>query len=495
MTVAGLLRVLPASTVQRPADQVRLEALVTGVSYDSRQVRPGQLFVALRGLKDNGARFALDAIRAGASCVVAESAAPDGVTVPWCVVADARDALARAADYLFGQPSRQLTLVGVTGTNGKTTIGYLLTAMFEAAGVPCGLIGTVAYRVDGADEPSTRTTPEAPELQALLRRMVDAGSRACVMEVSSHALALKRVAGLQFAAAVFTNLTRDHLDFHGNMESYFEAKRGLFVALGPGAPALINFDDPRGASLAGTGRTVSYAVDAAADVRPGPVTQSLAGLAFEAETLHGPVRVRSRLVGRGNLYNLLGAIGTAVELGLPIDAVERGIEGLEAVPGRAELVSGPSDDVVVIVDYAHTDDALRHLIEAGRSLTHGRVITVFGCGGGRDRSKRPLMGLVASRLSDLTIVTSDNPRAEDPARIVDEILLGTQGSDVRTVIDRRAAIYAAVESAVSGDLVLVAGKGHEKTQEQDGALKPFDDVAVVRDALATRLVRARVGRT
>ena len=499
MTLGEILQALPASIIQRPVDVASLATEVTGIAYDSRRVRPGHLFVALRGLKDDGARFAPEAIQAGAVGVVAETPAPDGVTVPWRVVDDAREALALSADRFFDHPSGRLTVVGITGTNGKTTTSHVLAAIFEAAGVPCGLLGTVTYRINGQDEPATRTTPEAPDLQALLRRMVAAGSRACVMEVSSHALALKRVTGIRFAAAGFTNLTRDHLDFHGSMEAYFDAKRSLFTGLAPGVPALLNVDDPRGVSLVGVGgRAVTYAVDAAADVYPGVVEASLSGLVFDAHTPRGVVRVRSRLVGHTNVYNLLAAIGMAVELGLPTEAIERGIEALDGVPGRFELASSPEDDVAVVVDYAHTDDALRRLLETARGLASGRVITVFGCGGDRDRSKRPLMGLVASRLSDLTIVTSDNPRSEDAARIVEEILLGIQesarGGEVRTVLDRHHAIHDAVSAARSGDLVLVAGKGHEKTQEHGGVTTPFDDVAVAREALAARRVRPRVGR-
>ena len=499
MTVGELLRLIPAATIQRAGSDADLAVPVTGIAYDSRLVQPGHAFIALRGLKDDGARFAGQAIANGAVCVIAESPAPEGTAVPWHVVDDARTALAVAAGRFYGDPSQELLLVGITGTNGKTTTSHVLASIFEAAGIPCGLMGTVAYRIAGQDEPATRTTPEAPDLQSLLRRMVTAGAGACVMEVSSHALALKRAHGLRFAAAGFTNLTRDHLDFHGSMEAYFEAKKSLFTHLSPGTPAVVNLDDPWGATLVGAGgRTVTYAVDALADVRPLNVTQSLAGLSFDAVTPQGPVRVTSKLVGRTNLYNLLCAIGLASELGLPASAIERGIAALTGVPGRFELVSDAHDEVSVVVDYAHTDDALRHLLETARSLTRGRVITVFGCGGDRDRSKRPLMGLVATRLSDLTIVTSDNPRSEDPARIVEEILLGTagvpRGGDVRTELDRRVAIELAIAEAQPGDLVLVAGKGHEKTQEQGGVTTPFDDVAVAGAALAARRVRARVHR-
>ncbi len=499
MTVAELLQAVPAATVHRAGSAPGLTVPVTGVAYDSRRVRPGDVFVALRGLKDDGTRYTDQAIAAGAVCVIAETPAPEGVAVPWQTVDDARVALALASGRVFGDPSQELLLVGITGTNGKTTTSHVLASIFEAAGIPCGLMGTVAYRIGSVEEPATRTTPEAPDLQALLRRMVTAGAGACVMEVSSHALALHRVHGLHFAAAGFTNLTRDHLDFHGSMEAYFEAKKGLFTRLSPGTPAVVNLDDPSGAALVGVGgRAVTYAVDAPADVRPLSVSQSLAGLTFDAVTPHGIVHVQSRLVGRGNLYNLLCAIGLATEVGLTPGAIERGIAALTGVPGRFELVSSAEDPVSVVVDYAHTDDALRHLLETARALTTGRVITVFGCGGDRDRTKRPLMGLVATRLSDLTIVTSDNPRSEDPARIVEEILLGTgsgsRGGVVRTVLDRRAAIDEAITAARPGDLVLVVGKGHEKTQEQGGVTTPFDDVAVSREALSARRVHARVIR-
>ncbi len=504
MTVGELIQAVPAATIQRAGSGPALATPVTGVAYDSRRVQPGDAFVALRGLKDDGARFAAQAVAAGAVCVIAESAAPgtadDGASsVPWHIVDDARVALALAAGRFYGEPSQELLLVGITGTNGKTTTSHVLASIFEAAGVPCGLMGTVTYRIAGHDEPATRTTPEAPDLQSLLRRMVTAGAGACVMEVSSHALALKRTHGLRFAACGFTNLTRDHLDFHGSMEAYFDAKKGLFTHLSPGTPAVVNVDDPWGATLVGTGgRSVTYAVDGPADVRPLDVRQSLSGLTFQAVTPQGTLQVRSRLVGRTNLYNLLCAIGLASELGLPGSAIERGIGALDGVPGRFELVSTGSDEVSVVVDYAHTDDALRNLLETARSLTNGRVITVFGCGGDRDRSKRPLMGLVATRLSDLTIVTSDNPRGEDPARIAEEILLGTagapRGGDVRTELDRRAAIEMAITAARAGDLVLIAGKGHEKTQELGGVTTPFDDVVVAREMLSARRVRARVNR-
>jgi UDP-N-acetylmuramoyl-L-alanyl-D-glutamate--2,6-diaminopimelate ligase len=483
-----------------------LESKPTAIAYDSRQVKPGAIFVALRGVHADGARFAPQAIANGAAAVVAESAAPAGVTVPWLRVPNARAALAELAAGFFGDPSEELALVGITGTNGKTTTAYLLSAIFESAGVKCGRIGTIGYLVAaGREHAASRTTPEAPDLQQMLRDMVTQGSGACVMEVSSHALALRRVDHLRFAAGIFTNLTRDHLDFHGDMESYFGAKRRLFEMLPDGAVGVINVDDRRGADfVAAARRPVTYAIDAAADVRPGPLSFSLEGLTFEVRTPRGTVVVRSPLVGRPNAYNILAACAAAMALDLPFSAIEAGIAGLAHVPGRFQVVSDPADDVRVIVDYAHTDDALKNLLETARPMATGRVVTVFGAGGDRDRTKRPLMGAVAARLSDLVIVTSDNPRTEDPARIIDEVRRGIvmpadrvaskghRSTPSLAIVDRAEAIEKAIQDARSGDLVLLAGKGHEKYQVVGDREIPFDDVEVARAALARRRSRSRV---
>jgi UDP-N-acetylmuramoyl-L-alanyl-D-glutamate--2,6-diaminopimelate ligase len=457
------------------------------------------VFVALRGQKADGASFAADAIQRGALAVVAESEAPADVAVPWIVVPNARVALAHVAAELHGHPSRALTVVGITGTNGKTTTSYLLASIFEAAGIRCGVLGTVGYRIGDRHIDAARTTPEAPDVQSLLREMVAVGCGACVMEVSSHALALERVTGVQFAAGVFTNLTRDHLDFHENMEAYFAAKRRLFEMLPPQAPAVINADDPRCAALIeASQRPVTYGLSKPADVTPGPLAMTLQGLAFDIRTPRGLVRVESRLVGRPNAYNIVAAVATASALGLPVDAIERGIADLPGVPGRFEMVSSATDDVSVIVDYAHTDDALRNLLETARPLASRRLITVFGCGGDRDRTKRPLMGMVAARLSDIVVITSDNPRSEDPARIIEEVARGAQAearqgtAEVRTIADRRDAIQEAVRLAHVGDVVLIAGKGHEKYQEVGSRVLLFDDVAVAREALRGRGPQSRV---
>ncbi len=511
MTLAGLLASL--GDLVGPADPALAGRPVKAVAYDSRRVAQGSVFVALKGQKVDGVEFAVQALSRGAMAVVAEVGPPPGVAAPWIVVPDARLALARLAAAFYQDPSKELAVVGITGTNGKTTTAYLVSALFEAAAVRCGMLGTIVYRTGGEDRPATRTTPESVDVQQMLREMVARGCGACAMEVSSHALSQRRVDLTHFAAGVFTNLTRDHLDFHGDMESYFGAKRRLFEMLGPDAAAIVNLDDPRGASLAGlAGRTLTYAVDREADICPSGLTYSLRGFVCEAKTPAGAVEVRSRLVGRPNVYNVLAAIGAAIACGLPVDAIERGLAALDRVPGRFQVVSGPDDDVTVVVDYAHTDDALKNLLETARPLATARLITVFGAGGERDRTKRPLMGAVASRLSDLVIITSDNPRGEDPNEIIEEIKRGVAMPSERTrpaesregqpkytppkptphlaIVDRRLAIERAIGLAQPDDVVVIAGKGHEQYQVIGDREIPFDDVAVAHDALERR----RAGR-
>jgi UDP-N-acetylmuramoyl-L-alanyl-D-glutamate--2,6-diaminopimelate ligase len=465
---------------------------IRGIAYDSRQVQPGDVFIALTGLKAAGADFAADAIRRGAVAVIADRPAVVATSVPWVVVADARAAMASLAADFYGRPSRSMQVVGITGTNGKTTTAYLLRAVFQSAGKKCGLLGTVAYSIGDRERPALRTTPEAPDVQRMFQQMVESGCRACVMEVSSHALALRRVDDTTFAAGVFTNLTRDHLDFHGDMESYFSAKRRLFEMLPVGAPGVINLDDPRGESLKKLVTTsITYAINKPADVTPGPLTLSFEGLEFEARTPKGIVQVRSRLVGRPNVSNILATVATSVALDIPTPAIERGLASLSGVPGRFEVVSGGSDDVTVVIDYAHTDDALKNLLETARPLAERRVITLFGCGGDRDRTKRPLMGAVAARLSDIVVITSDNPRTEDPLRIIEEIKRGIPPASDRSattfaIVDRREAIQFAIGKAQPGDLVLLAGKGHEQSQTIGTQELPFDEAAIAREALERR---------
>jgi UDP-N-acetylmuramoyl-L-alanyl-D-glutamate--2,6-diaminopimelate ligase len=482
------------------ADNGALTGVVSGVAYDSRRVEPGNVFVALKGQHRNGDAFVRDALARGAAAIVSEQPAPADVRVPWAMVSDARAVLAQLAATFYRNPSSELQLIGITGTNGKTTTAYLIASIFEAAGVACGLLGTVAYRVGDQVVEATRTTPEAPELQRLLRDMVNSGCGACAMEVSSHALSLARADCLTFAAGVFTNLTRDHLDFHADMEAYYKAKRRLFEMLPRDAPSLINLDDPRGTSLVEVGhRPVTYAINRSADITPGPLSFSLEGLDFDVRTPRGTLHANSKLVGRPNVYNILAAVSAATALDVPFDAIERGVRTLEGVPGRFQLVSDPKDEVTVVVDYAHTDDALRNLLETARPLARGRLITVFGCGGDRDRPKRPLMGAVAGRLSDLIVITSDNPRSEDPARIIEEVQRGItpdtrrdSAQRILAIVDRLEAIAKAIELARADDLVLIAGKGHEKYQVIGDRVLPFDDVSVAREALARRRTNSGV---
>jgi UDP-N-acetylmuramoyl-L-alanyl-D-glutamate--2,6-diaminopimelate ligase len=503
MTIEQLLRALRRNVVfdegVLSAGRNAMQQTCTGVTHDSRRVTPGSVFVALRGLKVDGAAFAEQAIASGAAVIVSERpASADGV--PWVVVPDARLALAHLAADFNGHPSHHLQVIGITGTNGKTTTGYLVSAILDAAGMKPGLMGTVLYRLGDRDFEARRTTPEAPDVQGYMREMLESGCRACVMEVSSHALALRRVDGIRFAAGIFTNLTRDHLDFHSGMDDYFAAKRRLFEMLADDAPAVINMDDPRGASLVDVvNRPVTYGLMKGANVTPGSLSYSLQGLQFDVRTPRGPIRVRSKLVGKPNVYNILAAVATATALDVPTDAIEQGLERLAGVPGRFEIASSSADDVTVVVDYAHTDDALRNLLETARPVAERRLITVFGAGGDRDRTKRPLMGMVAARLSDVVVITSDNPRSEDPNRIIDEVKRGadaeTRQSGAQVLIrpDRRDAILHAVAMADPADVVLVAGKGHEKYQEIGGRTFAFDDVAVAREALASRRLRSRAG--
>ena len=497
MTVGDLIARLSGATPDRGAvsltDAVRGQT-VTAIAHDSRRIKKrGAVFVAVKGQQFDGVRFASDAVQRGAVIVVATCEQPNGVQVPWLTVSDARLALAELSAAFYGDPSQELTVVGVTGTNGKTTTTYLLAAIFEAAGLACGRIGSVGYFTGVREKAAKWTTPEAPDIQALLREMVDHRCTACAVEVSSHALAMRRVDGTRFAAGVFSNLTRDHLDYHPDMEHYFSTKQRLFDMLQRAAPAVINIDDPYGVRLASVaGRPVTYSLDRSADVTLGRLESTLDGSSIDILTPRGRCRVRTRLPGRLNVYNVLAAVATAAALDVPFEAIELGVAAVEGVPGRFETVSSPADDVRVIVDFAHTDDALRAMLTAVRELCDGRVITVFGCGGDRDSAKRPLMGAVADRLSDLVVVTSDNPRTEDPDHIIAEIGLGMNSADDSShpfhmaIADRSAAIEYAIQQAECGDTVVIAGKGHETRQFIGNEGRPFNDRLVAQAALARR---------
>ncbi len=497
MTVGDLIARLSCATPDRGAigltDAVRQQT-VTAVAHDSRRIRKrGAIFVAVKGQQFDGVQFAPDAVARGAAIVVASGDQPDGVQVPWLTVTDSRLALAELSAAFNGDPSQELTVVGVTGTNGKTTTTYLLASIFEAAGKPCGRIGSVGYYTGAGEKTAQWTTPEAPDVQALLREMVDHRCAACAVEVSSHALAMRRVDGTRFAAGVFSNLTRDHLDYHLDMEHYFSTKQRLFDMLEKAAPAVINIDDPYGMRLASVaGRPVTYSLNGSADVTLDRLESTMDGSSLDIVSPRGRCRVRTRLPGRLNVYNVLAAVAAAVALDVPLEAIEVGVAGLEGVPGRFETVSSPADDVRVIVDFAHTDDALRAMLTAVRELCDGRVITVFGCGGDRDTAKRPLMGAVAVRLSDLVVVTSDNPRSEDPDHIIAEICLGMESAGDAShpfhvgIADRSAAIEYAIQQAECGDAVVLAGKGHETLQIIGNERRPFNDRLVAQAALARR---------
>jgi len=461
---------------------------VTALAYDNRRVGPGTAFFCVRGFTRDGHDFAADAVTRGAAALVADH--PLGLGVPEVVVEDVRAAMAPAAARLHGDPTATLRTIGVTGTNGKTTTTYLVRALLEAAGEPTGLLGTVTSIVGGVEHEVARTTPEAIELQATFAAMRDGGDSHCVMEVSSHALALGRADAIHWAAAIFTNLTQDHLDFHPTMEAYFAAKCRLFVEGRPRV-AVINVDDPYGARLAAqlrgvVAQLVTVGIDSPdAELRATDIESAFSGSTFVA----GGLELRSPLPGRFNVMNVLGAVAAVRALGVDDATIVAALPAAGRVPGRFEPVEA-GQDFAVLVDYAHTPDSLENVLTAARPLAAHRLVCVFGCGGDRDRGKRPQMGAISARLADHTIVTSDNPRSEDPAAIVAEILAGIEDrSRTEVIVDRRAAIERAVALAGAGDVVVIAGKGHEQGQEFEGGRKvAFDDVSVAQEALRARLV-------
>ncbi len=470
---------------------------VTGVTHDSRAVQPGDLFVATVGERFDGRAFAAGAVERGAVAVLGPNTGPEpapaGLAVPWIAVDDPRAALGPLSAAVYGHPDRELTLVGITGTNGKSTVATLVSAILDAAGRPAGFIGTLGYRFGDRTFPGGHTTPEASDLFRTLRRMREAGAQAVAMEVSSHALEMGRVAGVEFDAAVFTNLTRDHLDFHPDMESYFAAKRKIFRQLKPGAKAVVNLDDPRGRRLADEmPGAVTFGTGDEAQVRCRGVEMTASGIRGVLVTPRGEMPFATRLLGRYNLLNLLAAAATAEALGLPHEAVAAALAGQLPVPGRLESVDR-GQPFPVFVDYAHTDAALDAALRSVREIAaDGRVAVVFGCGGDRDRGKRPLMGRVAADLAELVVLTSDNPRSEDPLAILGAIEEGVKASGgpgsrgYRMVPDRREAIREALVSAGPGWAVLIAGKGHEKEQIVGDRKLPFSDFDEIEKALEER---------
>jgi UDP-N-acetylmuramoyl-L-alanyl-D-glutamate--2,6-diaminopimelate ligase len=467
---------------------------VTDVTHDSRQAREGSLFVAVEGANLDAHRFVEAVMLKGASGVISERAAPENFNGGWIQVAEVRRAMAQAAALVHGNPSRELQLVGITGTNGKTTTTYLVASIARAAGERVAMTTTVEYSVGDDHIKAERTTPEATDMQRFLRRAVDAGCQTAVMESSSQAIDLHRCDALVYSVAVFTNLTRDHLDYHGTMDNYFAAKRRLFDgSLGvPPRSSVINIDDERGAQLAREieaegGRVLRYALNAEADVTAFEVRHSLSGTRFRLSTPQGQRELHSPLVGRPHIYNILAAVASGLELGYDLDVIARAIETCTGAPGRFERV--PHDgEFAVVVDYAHSDDALLNVLRTAREVTEGRIITVFGCGGNRDSTKRAPMGEAAASLSDIVILTSDNPRKEDPEKIFADVEAGMRETDkpYEKIADRRAAIGRAIAEARRGDLVLIAGKGHEDYQLIGDKKFHFDDKEVAREALAAR---------
>ncbi|MGI9035391.1 MAG: UDP-N-acetylmuramoyl-L-alanyl-D-glutamate--2,6-diaminopimelate ligase [Pyrinomonadaceae bacterium] len=467
-------------------------AKVSDVTHDSRQARAGSLFVAVRGLTLDGHRFIDDVMRRGAAGVISESDAPENFQGAWLKVADARSALAKAAAIVNGNPSRDLKLVGVTGTNGKTTTAYLCTALAQANGEKSAMLTTVEYRIGAKSEPAVRTTPEASDAEKFLRAAVEAGCQMAAMETSSQAIDLHRCDWLEFRVAVFTNLTRDHLDYHGTMENYFDAKKKLFDGRLGEKPAssVVNIDDEYGAKLArelqaNNQKVVTFALNKVADLTAREIEVSLVkGTSFILKTPRGTRKVTSPLVGKPHVYNILAATAAALELGYDLEKIAQGIAACAGAPGRFERVPHNAD-FAIVVDYAHTDDALLNTLKTARDLTPGRIITVFGGGGDRDRSKRQPMGEVAGRNSDLVIVTSDNPRTENPLTIIEQIETGLKNTNCPylKIPDRREAIFQAIQKARTGDVVIIAGKGHENYQIIGNDKFHFDDREIAREAL------------
>jgi len=484
-----LSELLEGVELKRPLADAERE--ISALCYDSRRAAPGAAFFAIRGEVTDGNRFAAAAVALGAAAIVSEMPRPADLApqVAWAEVADARKALAISAANFFGHPADALQLVGVTGTNGKTTTSYLIDSILRAAGYSAGLFGTIAYRTPLGSVHATTTTPESLDLQHFLSEIVSAGGTHAVLEASSHALAMDRLWGCPFDAAVFTNLTRDHLDYHKTFEAYFAAKRRLFAGTGkgPARVGVINADDPYGERLDGVAaRSLRYGLRSG-DITTRKVTLTGTGLDFEAETPTAAIAIRSHLVGRTNVYNILAAIGAAIALEIAPAAIASGIAQLEAVPGRFERVNA-GQPFLVVVDYAHTDDALGNLLATARELlpAGGRILTLFGCGGDRDRTKRPLMGEAAGQASNFVVLTSDNPRSEDPLRVINDALVGLQrtGVEYRVEPDRERAISLVLEHARAGDIVLLAGKGHENYQVLGDRTIEFDDREMARRWLA-----------
>ncbi|MFZ5639897.1 MAG: UDP-N-acetylmuramoyl-L-alanyl-D-glutamate--2,6-diaminopimelate ligase [Bacillota bacterium] len=488
--LAELLKNMPAQVVKGDIKGLK----VAGIAYDSRKVKPGAVFVCIEGFKTDGHNYIDSAVRNGAAAIVVqrEVAVPEGV--PLILAPDTRMALALLGAAFYDYPSRALTMIGVTGTNGKTTTTHLIEEILKENGKKVGLIGTIKNKIGDEELPVTNTTPESLDLQQLLAQMRDAGVSHVVMEVSSHALELGRVAGVEYDLGIFTNITQDHLDFHENMENYLAAKTKLFSGLGKNAGkkhskyGIINVDDPQADKIIAqtTAKVLTYGINNKADLRAQNINLRAEGVSFDVVTPGGELHLALQITGLFNVANALAAVAAAVALGLPLDSVKTALEQVRGVAGRLEKVDA-GQDFAVLVDYAHTPDSLENIIKAARGFTRGRIITVFGCGGDRDRTKRPIMGAVSARLSDYSVLTSDNPRSEEPLAILADIEAGVKpliGDDQYAVIpDRREAISFALKMAEPQDTVLIAGKGHETYQIVGDRVLPFDDRATALELL------------
>jgi UDP-N-acetylmuramoyl-L-alanyl-D-glutamate--2,6-diaminopimelate ligase len=489
MQLKQLIQNLPAATVEGPVDRE-----VAGITYDSRRVTPGMVFIAIPGQHVDGHEFIGTAVERGASAVICERSRLIPGRVTKIQVADVREAMACAARSYYQYPSAKLKVIGVTGTNGKTTVAFMIKAILEAAGIKTGLMGTVRYEIGDRVIPAQRTTPESIEVQQMMSQMLRADCQACVLEVSSHALDQKRVHGVEFDVGIFTNLTRDHLDYHGTMENYFAAKKKLFSSLAQGTKkgtSVINIDDDYGARLAGesdgVGVQLTYGFGEKARLRATKIELNADGSRFVIEAPERKFAVRLPLIGRHNIYNALAAVGACLALKVDVVKIQAALNALPPVSGRLEMVLA-GQPFGVFVDYAHTDDALKNVLTTLHEITKGRVLVAFGCGGNRDSGKRAKMGRIAAELADFTLITSDNPRKEDPAKIAAQIEEGYKGvrSDAYDVeLDRRRAIQQIIAQAQPGDSVLIAGKGHETYQEFEDTVVPFDDRVHAQEALET----------
>lgn len=479
-----LLKAIPGETIS--LTNIPPNLVVSGLGYDSRSIKPGELFFAVAGYKTDGRKYVDQALARGAASIVSESGLEAG-SVPLLKVKNIRRAMALMAAEFYGRPADKMTILAITGTAGKTTTSHLARSVFAAAGKKVGLLGTINYWVMDKSYPAPNTTPESLDLQRLLSEMLETGADTVIMEASSHGIELERVAGIDFKAAAFTNFSQDHLDFHGSMDEYLKAKLRLFQGLSERAGCVVNVDDPASKNVieATKASLLTFGLLKPAQITARNIESSLLGTKFQMVTPEGTVDVNLSLAGQPNIYNALTACGMGLALGISLKAVKAGLEALPSVSGRFQRVTA-GQDYEVVVDYAHTPEELERVLFTARQLTKGRLITVFGCGGDRDRSKRPLMGKAVAGHSNIVIITSDNPRTEDPAKIIDDILPGLEGSKYQIVADRRQAIFQAVAQAQKGDLVMIAGKGHEDYQIIGTEKIHFDDREVALEAIGSR---------